>query len=164
MADFKGLKMRCNLPMAVAALKALGAAPVKMSSSEVYMALQRKTIDGVASGTQSIVKRKWNETCKYLTNTNGCFSPWPVTVNLKFWKSLPADIQKAVMEAGAQVSKMSLDRAEKEDAASLKAAARSMKIFALKGEWAKAREGGLAAWKKRIGGDQAASILKMIGQ
>jgi len=34
-ADFKGLKMRCNLPTAVAAVAAMGGAPLKMSSSEV---------------------------------------------------------------------------------------------------------------------------------
>lgn len=162
-ADFNGLKIRVNLPTAVAAIGALQAAPVKMSSSEVYMALQRKTIDGVVSGAQSIVKRKWNETCKYLTVTNGSFSPWPVTVNTKFWGKLPPDIQKAVMEAAAEVSKLSLDRAEKEDAAALAEARNSMEVYSLEGEWLEARKAGLDAWRKRTGDQKADEILKLLG-
>jgi len=163
-ADFKGLKMRCNLPIAVAAVAAMGAAPLKMSSSEVYMALQRKTIDGVVSGAQSIVKRKWNETCKYLTLTNGSFSPWPVTVNTKFWDNLPPDVQKAVMEAAAEVSQLSLAQAEKEDAAALAEARKSMEVYELKGEWPEARDAGLAAWRKHTGGEMADNILKLLGK
>ena len=92
----------------------------------------------------SIVKRKWNETCKYLTLTNGSFSPWPVTVNTKFWNTLPPDIQQAVMEAAAEVSKISLEQAEKEDAAALSEARKSMEIYVLEGEWPGARDAGLA--------------------
>jgi tripartite ATP-independent transporter DctP family solute receptor len=163
-ADFKGLKLRCNLPIAVAAVSAMGAAPLKMSSSEVYMALQRKTIDGVASGAQSIVKRKWNETCKYLTLTNGSFSPWPVTVNTKFWDKLPPDIQQAVMAAAAEVGQLSLAQAEKEDAAALSEARKSMEVYELKGEWPEAREAGLSAWRKHTGGETADNILKLLGK
>lgn len=162
-ADFRGLKMRCNLPMAVAAMAALGAAPLKMSSSEVYMALQRKTIDGVVSGVQSIVKRKWNETCNYLTLTNGSFSPWPVTVNLKFWNTLPPEIQEAVLEAGKEVSRMSLQRAEEEDAVALEEAKKTMEIHALQGPWPEARKAGLDAWRKRTGAGKAEEILKLLG-
>jgi len=161
-ADFKGLKIRCNLPMAVAAIKALGAAPVKMSSSEVYMALQRKTIDGVVSGVQSIIKRKWNESCRYLTATNGSYSPWPVVMNLKFWNRLPPEIQEAVMQAAAEVSQISLKQAEKEDAAALAKAGKSMQIYRLQKPWLQAREAGLAEWRQRAGG-QADRIAKLLG-
>jgi TRAP-type C4-dicarboxylate transport system substrate-binding protein len=141
----------------------MGAAPLKMSSSEVYMALQRKTIDGVVSGAQSIVKRKWNETCKYLTLTNGSFSPWPVTVNTSFWNKLPPDIQNAVMEAAVEVSQLSLKQAEKEDAAALSQARKSMEVFVLEGEWPEARDAGLSAWRKHSGDDMADNILKILG-
>ena len=123
-----------------------------------------KTIDGVVSGAQSIVKRKWNETCKYLTVTNGSFSPWPVAVNTKFWNKLPPDIQKAVMEAAAEVSQLSLAQAEKEDAAALAEAKKSMEVHELQGEWPEARDAGLAAWRKRSGDETADSILKLLGK
>jgi tripartite ATP-independent transporter DctP family solute receptor len=163
-SDFKGLKMRCNLPTAVSAVSAMGAAPLKMSSSEVYMALQRKTIDGVVSGAQSIVKRKWNETCRFLTLTNGSFSPWPVTVNTKFWNTLPPDIQQAVMAAAAEIGKRSLERAEKEDAAALSEAQKSMEVYVLKGEWPEARDAGLKVWRKRTGDEKADKILQALGR
>ncbi len=161
-ADFKGLKIRVNLPMAVAAVKAMGGAPVKMSSSEVYMALQRKTIEGVVSGEQSIVKRKWNETCKFLTNTNGCFSPWLVTANLNFWNKLPSDIQKAVLEVAGQVSQMTLKRADDEDAKALVVAEKTMEVYRLKGIWPEARQGALEVWQKRVGAAKAEEIMKLL--
>ncbi len=111
----------------------------------------------------SIVKRKWNETCKYLTLTYGSFSPWPVTVNTKFWNTLPPDIQQAVMEAAAEVSKISLEQAEKEDAAALSEARKSMEIYVLEGEWPEARDAGLSAWRKRSGDETADNVLKLLG-
>ena len=160
--DFKGLKIRCNLPTAVAAMTAMGAAPLKMASSEVYMALQRKTVDGVVSGVQSIIKRKWNETCKYLTVTNATFSPWLVAVNLDFWNKLPEDIQKAVLEAGAEVSKMTLERAEAEDAKGLEEAKKTMEIYHLEKPWKKAWKGGLEEWRKRTGAKKAEEIMGLL--
>jgi TRAP-type C4-dicarboxylate transport system substrate-binding protein len=133
-----------------------------MASSEVYMALQRGTIDGVVSGVQSIIKRKWNETCKYLTATNGTFSPWLVTVNLKFWNKLPEDIQKAVLEAAAEVSKITLARADAEDTKALEEAKKTMEVFYLKEPWKEAREAGLAVWRERTGEEKAQEILKLL--
>ena len=69
--DFRGLKIRANQPMAADSVKALGASPVMMSSSEVYMALQRGTIDGASSGPTTFVKRKWFEVADYVTIVSG---------------------------------------------------------------------------------------------
>ncbi len=48
--DFKGLKMRTFSKGDADTLRALGAAPTVMSSSEMYMALQRGTVDGATTG------------------------------------------------------------------------------------------------------------------
>ena len=81
----------------------------------------------------------------------------------KFWNTLPPDIQQAVMEAAAEVSQISLAQAEKEDAAALAEARKSMDVFVLEGEWPEARDAGLAAWRKRSGDETADSILKLLG-
>ena len=63
--DFKGLRIRTAFPMTVAMFKDLGAGSVVMSSSEVYMALQRGTFDGTHTGAPSVTDRKWIEVTKY---------------------------------------------------------------------------------------------------
>lgn len=81
-ADFKGLKLRGYGELPSETIKALGAAPVTMSSSEVYMAIQRGTIDGQTSGTTAMFDRKMFEVTKYLTITNHAFPEFMVAINL----------------------------------------------------------------------------------
>ena len=52
--DFKGLKIRGYSELASETIKALGASPVTMGAGEVYMALQRGTIDGQSSGAPAM--------------------------------------------------------------------------------------------------------------
>ena len=51
-------------------IKAYGASPVFMGAGEVYMGLQRNTVDGATSGTTAMVQRKYDEVTKYLTINN----------------------------------------------------------------------------------------------
>jgi len=67
------------------------------------------------------------------------------------------------MEAAAEVSKISLEQAEKEDAAALSEARKSMEIYVLEGEWPEARDAGLSAWRKRSGDETADNVLKLLG-
>ena len=67
------------------------------------------------------------------------------------------------MEAAAEVSKISLEQAEKEDAAALSEARKSMEIYLLEGEWPEARDAGLSAWRKRSGDETADNVLKLLG-
>ena len=71
--DFKGLQLRGYGQIPAETIKALGASPVTMSSSEVYMAMQRGTIDGQTSGTTAMYQRKIYEVAKYLTMTNHAY-------------------------------------------------------------------------------------------
>ncbi|OPX35163.1 MAG: hypothetical protein B1H11_09535, partial [Desulfobacteraceae bacterium 4484_190.1] len=65
-ADVKGLKLRIYDRTHLPGFKAFGAAPVVMSSKEVYIGLQRGVLDGAVSGLSSINHRKWFEVCKYV--------------------------------------------------------------------------------------------------
>jgi tripartite ATP-independent transporter DctP family solute receptor len=103
--DFKGLKLRGYGELPSETIKALGAAPVTMGAGEVYMALQRNTIDGQTSGTTAMMDRKMYEVSKYLTITNHAFPEFIATMNLKSWNKLSADQKKAVQEAAKEVEK-----------------------------------------------------------
>ncbi|MDR3255750.1 MAG: DctP family TRAP transporter solute-binding subunit [Synergistaceae bacterium] len=98
--DFKGLSMRAFSSGDAAILAALGAAPTIMSSSEMYMALQRGTVDGATTGMPAAVSRKISEIQKYLTISNYSCAQFVVQGNLKWWNSLPDDEKDAITKAG----------------------------------------------------------------
>ena len=103
--DFKGLKMRSFSSGDADTLRALGAAPTVMSSSEMYMALQRGTVDGATTGMPAAVSRKIMEVQKYMTKANYTTAQFVVQANLKWWEKLPKDQQEAVLQAGKDAEK-----------------------------------------------------------
>ena len=99
-ADFAGLTMRSYSAGDSETLKALGAAPTLMSSSEMYMALQRGTVDGATTGMPAGVSRKVYEVQKYLTIANYSTAEFCVQANLEWWEGLDAEGQEAILKAG----------------------------------------------------------------
>ena len=102
--DFRGLRIRAQGEYIAIFLKTMGAAPVVTSSAEVYLMLQRGTIDGAWSGPSTFVDRKWYEVSKYMLDTDtGVSSTFLLGFNLDFWKKLPPDLQKVFSEAAIEV-------------------------------------------------------------
>lgn len=81
--------------------KALGAAPTVMSSSEMYMALQRGTVDGATTGMPAAVSRKVHEVQKHMTMANYTTAQFVVQSSLDWWNGLPEEDKEVVMKAGA---------------------------------------------------------------
>jgi len=165
-ADFKGLKLRAAAPMHADALRGLGASPVMMSSSEVYMALQRGTIDGAVSGPTSIEKRKWFEATKYITVPGAGYSLWPIMINLKTWKRLPADVQKVLLECANETIQHTIKASKVEDAKSIERLSKVLEVYKLtldqKETWKKAiHEVEIKKFLGRTGKDGEA-ILKQV--
>jgi TRAP-type transport system periplasmic protein len=98
-ADLKGVNLR--MPNSEAWLflgKALGANPTPISFSELYMALQTKTVDGQDNPLPSTKNAKFFEVTKSITLTNHLVdSVWP-TINEARWQSLSTQQQAWVME------------------------------------------------------------------
>jgi tripartite ATP-independent transporter DctP family solute receptor len=111
--DFKGLKIRVPGALAAETVQALGAAPTTLAATEVYLALQRGTVDGSNFPLSSFYDRKLFEVLKYLTVANVSFDPDAVLVNLKFWENLPADIQESIQKCTAQAEKWVYDEETK---------------------------------------------------
>lgn len=98
--DFKGLKMRhSGGSIPEARFKAMGASAVFIAWPDVPMALVQGTVDGIASTCKSVEGAKLYEAgIKYgvfSRNFQGYYVPM---VNLKFWNSLPPDLQKTFLE------------------------------------------------------------------
>jgi TRAP-type C4-dicarboxylate transport system substrate-binding protein len=146
MEDFKGLKIRhSGGSNPEIRLNALGASAVFIAWPDVPMALVQGTVDGVCSTTKSVESAKLYEAgVKYGVNTrnfNGYYVP---LVNLKFWNSLPADLQKIFMEVWNSVVPRQREIARKEQA-------EARKIMESKGvEIYDPSDEELAKWRKHI--------------
>jgi len=98
--DFKGLKMRSFSSSDADTLTTLGASPVVMSSSEVYMAMQRGTVDGGTTGWPAAVSRKLIEVQKFVTEANYATPQFVMQASLKWWQKLQKNEQDAILKAG----------------------------------------------------------------
>lgn len=97
--DFKGLTMRAYSAGDAETMKALGAAPTIISSAEMYISLQRGTIDGANTGMPAAVSRKVIEVQKYMTLANYAAAEFLVQANLKWWNTLSDAHKDAIMKA-----------------------------------------------------------------
>jgi len=93
--DLKGIKIRTmENKVHLASFRAFGASPTPMAWSEVYTALQQKTIDAQENPIAIIYHQKIAEVQKYLSLTGHFYSPTPLLMSLKAYNALPKDIQK----------------------------------------------------------------------
>lgn len=118
--DFKGLKIRSIGDLPSELIQAYGASPVFMGGGEVYMALQRKTVDGATSGTTAMLQRKYEEVTDYLTINNYAYLEFLLAVNGDFWNGLPEKTRQLLTEVAAETETWIREQAEKEDADSAK--------------------------------------------
>ena len=96
--------------------KILGANAVPMPFSELFSALETKTVDGQENPYNTILSSKFYEVQKYLSVTNHVYSPWIVTVSKKWWDGLSKTEQKILLDA-ARVSR-DFERKDTRDEAS----------------------------------------------
>lgn len=102
-ADLRDLKIRVpKNRIEIATFKALGANPVNIPGSELFSALQEKVVDGQDGSADWAYAKKVYEVQKYLTVTHHQLSVSTLIVNARFFHSLPADLQKVLVDAGAK--------------------------------------------------------------
>jgi len=94
-ADLKGIKLRTmENKVHLASFRAFGASPTPMAWSEVYTALQQKTIDGQENPIAIIHDHKLAEVQKYLALTGHFYSPALLLMSGKSFQALARDFQK----------------------------------------------------------------------
>jgi tripartite ATP-independent transporter DctP family solute receptor len=113
--DFKGKRIRGTGEIVLEAIKALGGSPVFMGGGEVYLALQRGTIDGANSGISSFVERKYYEVTKYITLPDMTLGMFATLINKMKWDTLPPDVQKAMLEAADEAKMWTRNECAKMD-------------------------------------------------
>lgn len=98
--DMEGIKLRVmQNNVFIDSFKTLGANAVPLPFSELFTALETKTVDGQENPYNTILSSKFYEVQKYLTVTNHVYSPWIVLVSKKYWDGLSKDEQKVLLDA-----------------------------------------------------------------
>ncbi len=98
-ADMKGMKIRIQpSPVYKALIESLGASPSSVPWGELPTALQSKVVDGEENGVTNILAASLYQYQKYATLDGHVWSIHAYMINDKFFKSLTADEQKAVLE------------------------------------------------------------------
>jgi len=103
--DMAGLKFRVvGSPIFIDIFKQLGADAVNMNWGDAVTAFQQGVVDGQENPKSVLTVVKIWEYHKYMTNWCYVLDPLIFGVNAKVWKSFPADIQKAILEAAKEAA------------------------------------------------------------
>jgi tripartite ATP-independent transporter DctP family solute receptor len=102
MEDMQGIKLRVmQNPVYIDMFNSFGANAVPLPFSELFTALETKTVDGQENPVNTIQSSKFYEVQKYLSITKHVYSPWIVLASKKWWDGLSADEKKALEESAA---------------------------------------------------------------
>ncbi len=101
--DMTGLKMRTmESTIQFETYRLLGVNPMPLAYTELFLALQQKTIDGMDMIMNLIWGQKFYEVQKYMTLSNHFYAFYAMAVNPTFWNRLSPEQQKAVVEAAEE--------------------------------------------------------------
>lgn len=102
-ADMKGIKIRViENPVMIAQFSAVGAIPTPMAWSELYTALQQKTVDAQENPTYVILNNSIDEVQPYLSLTEHSYTVAALIFSKQRFDSLSPEDQTAVLEAASE--------------------------------------------------------------
>jgi TRAP-type transport system periplasmic protein len=140
------------------AIKALGAAPAEVVVSDMYVAMDRGTVNATISALASIKPYNLQEIIKSVS-TNGAFGTFAnvFSINGAFWAKLPKDVQQTFMDCGSQTEKSVAARMDAEDVTLAKEFAdRGIAVFQFTPKEAAEIQGAMA----EVQGDWVARLKK----
>lgn len=98
--DMQGIKLRVmQNQIALGVFNTLGANAVPMPFSELFTALETRTVDGQENPITTIQSSKFYEVQPYLTITRHVYTPWVVLASKKWWDKLSPAEQRLVRQA-----------------------------------------------------------------
>lgn len=102
-ADMSGLKMRVQSnKLHMMGMSALGASATNIAFSELFTALQQKTVDGQENPIDTILQHRYYEVQNYLTITNHLVAVAGLFVNNDWYNKLDPEIQAAFEKYAAK--------------------------------------------------------------
>jgi TRAP-type transport system periplasmic protein len=103
--DMKGLKIRVQPgPIFAATFRALGANPIAIDYSEIYMALSQHTIEAIETPIIALPSAKHYEVVKVINLTNHVYNAGVMMVSKRKFDSMPADLQEKLRAAALELT------------------------------------------------------------
>ena len=168
-ADFKGLRMRIQASEVLdAQMRALGAIPDPMALADVYAALQSGVTDGTENPASNFYTQKMYEVQRCLTLSNHGYLGYVVIVNERFWRGLPDEVLRILVDAVADAARYANEIARAENDAALEKirATGASRILELPPAQARAWRAALSSvradFQQRLGGHWLEAVEELM--
>ena len=167
LADMKGLKVRVmGAPIWTRTFAAAGMSPSVIAYNEIYNAIQNGVISAGDNEAAGVEQMKFYEVGPNLSMTEHSITIRPLCFSGKTFKTLPADLQAAILKAGKEAGAYGRDLESHEDAAKLEAMEKAGKLkripFADRAQMKKLVEPVIEAYAKDVGADQILAKINAI--
>jgi tripartite ATP-independent transporter DctP family solute receptor len=167
LAEIKGLKVRVQgAPIWSRTFQAAGMAPTVIAYNEVYNAIQNGVIAAGENEAAGVESMKFFEVAPHLAMTEHAITIRPICFSGKTFKSLPQDLQAAIVRAGKEAGAYGRQIESSEDSQKLDALEKAGKLkrvpFADRAEMKKLVDPVMAAYAKEIGADKIYAEINAI--
>jgi TRAP-type transport system periplasmic protein len=159
LGDIKGLKVRVQgAPIWSKTFAAAGMAPTVIAYNEVYNAIQNGVIAAGENEAAGVESMKFYEVAPNIAMTQHAITIRPVCFSGKTFKSLPADLQAAVLKAGKEAGAHGRQIESSEDEQKLAAMEKAGKLkripFTGRDQMKKLVDPVMEAYAKEIGAEE----------
>jgi tripartite ATP-independent transporter DctP family solute receptor len=108
--DMQGLKFRvANVALLIEFFKQVNSTAVPMAFTEVFTALQQKTVDGFENPAAVFNSNRFDEVTKHLSLTGHAFTAYVPVMNMKRFNSYPANVQKVLLDTAKEAASYQRD-------------------------------------------------------
>ena len=163
----QGLKIRAFDLSSLETFTGAGAAAINMNWGDVMPALSSGAIDAVVTSADLGINSGLNDYLPNFTEINWAIPISAITINKSVWDSLPEDLQKAVLEAGAETTQRTFARLTTQVAKNYEdMRAKNVNVIEtpdpdLRAKLVEAAAPFIAAWREKVG-DRAVILDKYL--
>jgi tripartite ATP-independent transporter DctP family solute receptor len=158
LAEMKNLKVRVQgAPIWSKTFAAVGMSPTVIAYNEVYNAIQNGVISAGENEAAGVEQMKFYEVAPSLSMTQHAITIRPICFSGKTFRSLPADLQAAIVKAGREAGAYGRQVESSEDASKLEALEKAGKLkrvpFTDRAQMKKLVDPVMADYAREIGAD-----------
>ena len=163
--DMKGLKIRVQPgPIFSATFRELGANPIAIDFSEIYLALSQRTIEAIETPIISLPAAKHYEVVKVINLTNHVYNAGVLMVSKRKFDSLPANLQADLRTAATEMQpdwRKSMVEKTTETTAFLKGNGLTF-VDVDRPAYRKATQGAYTQFRSIVGADLFDKVIKQV--
>ena len=158
LADLKGLKVRVQgAPIWSKTFAAIGMSPTVIAYNEIYNAIQNGVIAAGENEAAGVEAMKFYEVAPHLNLTQHAVAIRPICFSVKTLKTLPKDLQDAIMKAGKEAGDYGRQLESSEEVTKLDALEKAGKLkrvpFEERDAMKKLADPVMATYAKEIGAE-----------